>query len=189
MGALNEFFRKQNGVIRSDDPLMSVAMYGFDKDLVEGIGNSSIGANSTFDKIRQRDDVKFLFLGAKIGDCFTYMHYLEWLYKVNYRYDKVFAGNVLKNGEKTFKEQELFVRYKEVIPNRGSYYYEQLMYDNNDAKIINFGDSSISIVDEKIASQAYKKCLEVNPYFFVDIIGEKLIMDRTFIITKEMVSL
>jgi len=46
MGILNEFFRKQKDVIRSNDPLLSVALNGVDKDLVERIGKSSIGANS-----------------------------------------------------------------------------------------------------------------------------------------------
>ncbi|MBR4774956.1 MAG: AAC(3) family N-acetyltransferase, partial [Bacteroidales bacterium] len=60
MGVLNEFFRKQEGVIRSADPLMSVALLGEDRDLVEGIGHVSCGENSTFDKLRHRDGVKFL---------------------------------------------------------------------------------------------------------------------------------
>ena len=94
MGVLNEFFRKQEGIIRSADPLMSVALMGEDKDLVTGVGHVSCGENSTFDKLRHRDNVKFLFLGPKIGDCLTYMHYMEWLYTVDYRYNRVFRGNV-----------------------------------------------------------------------------------------------
>jgi len=57
MGVLNEFFRKQEGVIRSADPLMSVALLGEDKDLVTGVGHVSCGENSTFDKLRHRDNV------------------------------------------------------------------------------------------------------------------------------------
>ena len=101
MGALNEFFRKQEGVLRSVDPLMSTALLGEDKDLVTGIGHSSCGANSTFDKLHHRDRVKFLFLGPKIGDCMTYMHYLEWLYGVDYRYERVFRGMHLQKCYKT----------------------------------------------------------------------------------------
>lgn len=189
MGVLNEFFRKQDDVIRSIDPLMSVALCGKDRDLVTGIGKASIGTDSTFDKLRHRDHVKFLFLGTKIGDCFTYMHYLEWLFNTGYRYDKIFGGKITDMGQTFEDSYSLFVRYHEVIPNKGSYSYEQMMYNNGDANITYFGDSTISIVEEKVASKAYKVCLEENPYYFVDIKNDELIKDKTFILEKEMIAL
>jgi len=189
MGALNEFFRKQPNAIRSLDPLMSVAMIGEDKDLVRGIGHNSCGANSTFDKIRHRDNVKFLFLGPKIGDCLTYMHYLEWLYSVNYRYERNFIGNVVVNGISTIEEYNLFVRYNSVVPNAASYEYEQRMYDNGTANIAVFGDGTISIVDKENATKEYKKCLDIDPYFFVDFQDNIFSKDKTFILEKEMIAM
>lgn len=189
MGVLNEYFRKQNNVVRSLDPLMSVALFGEDKDLVEGIGHSSCGANSTFDKLRHRDNVKFLFLGPKIGDCLTYMHYLEWLYSVDYRYERKFNGGVIVNGDVKREEYDLFVRYNGVLPNTASYQYEQRMYDKKVARRVKFGDSTISIVDKDVATIEYKKCLDENPYFFVDFKDEHLCQDKTFILDKEMVAL
>lgn len=189
MGVLNEYFRKQSEVIRSMDPLMSVALYGEDKDLVEGIGHSSCGANSTFDKLRHRDNVKFLFLGPKIGDCLTYMHYMEWLYSVDYRYERKFIGDVAVNGDVRREEYDLFVRYYGVMPNTASYQYEQRMYDKKVARIVKFGDSSVSIVDKDVATIEYKKCLEENPHFFVDFKDGHLCQDKTFILDKEMVAM
>ena len=121
MGVLNEYFRKQDGVIRSADPLLSVALLGEDKDLVTNIGHFSCGANSTFDKLRHRDNVKFLFLGAKIGECFTYMHYMEWLYGVDYRYDRYFEGDVTIGDTTKKEEYALFSRYEGVVPNDASF--------------------------------------------------------------------
>lgn len=189
MGVLNEFFRKQDGVIRSNDPLMSVALMGEDKDLVTGIGHVSCGENSTFDKIRHRDNVKFLFLGPKIGDCLTYMHYLEWLYSVDYRYNRIFRGVVNINGSSNVEEYSLFVRYNSVIPNKASYDYEQKMYDNGSALITKCGDGTISIVDEKSASAEYKKCLDTDPYFFVDFKNDVFVKDKTFKLEHEMVAM
>lgn len=189
MGVLNEFFRKQAGVIRSVDPLMSVALLGEDKDLVTGIGHVSCGENSTFDKLRHRDGVKFLFFGPKIGDCLTYMHYLEWLYSVDYRYNRVFHGNVTIGDKSVMEEYILFVRYKSVIPNVASYVYEQKMYDNGTALITPCGDGTISIVDEKNASVEYKKCLDENPYYFVDFENGVFVKDKTFKLDHEMVAL
>ena len=189
MGVLNEYFRKQSEVIRSIDPLMSVALYGEDRDLVEGIGHSSCGANSTFDKLRHRDNVKFLFLGPKIGDCLTYMHYLEWLFSVDYRYERKFVGDVVVNGDVKREEYDLFVRYNGVLHNTASYQYEERMYDKNVARIVMFGDSSISIVDKDVATTEYKKCLDENPHFFVDFKDGHLCQDKTFILDKEMVAM
>lgn len=189
MGVLNEFFRKQEGVIRSADPLMSVALLGEDKDLVTGVGHVSCGENSTFDKLRHRDNVKFLFLGPKIGDCLTYMHYMEWLYSVDYRYNRVFRGNVTIGDKTSVEEYALFVRYKSVIPNTASYDYEQKMYDNGTAFIATCGDGTISIVDEKNASVEYKKCLDENPYYFVDFENGVFVKDKTFKLDHEMVAM
>lgn len=189
MGVLNEFFRKQEGVIRSADPLMSVALMGEDKDLVTGFGHVSCGENSTFDKLRHRDNVKFLFLGPKIGDCLTYMHYMEWLYSVDYRYNRVFRGNVTIGDKTSVEEYALFVRYKSVIPNAASYDYEQKMYDNGTAFIAKCGDGTISIVDEKNASLEYKKCLDENPYYFVDFENGVFVKDKTFKLDHEMVAM
>ena len=189
MGVLNEFFRKQEGVIRSADPLMSVALMGEDKDLVTGVGHVSCGENSTFDKLRHRDNVKFLFLGPKIGDCLTYMHYMEWLYSVDYRYNRVFRGDVTIGDKTSVEEYALFVRYKSVIPNAASYDYEQKMYDNGTAFIAPCGDSTISIVDEKNASIEYKKCLDENPYYFVDFENGVFVKDKTFKLDHEMVAM
>ena len=189
MGVLNEFFRKQEGVIRSADPLMSVALLGEDKDLVTGVGHVSCGENSTFDKLRHRDNVKFLFLGPKIGDCLTYMHYMEWLYSVDYRYNRVFRGNVTIGDKTSVEEYALFVRYKSVVPNTASYDYEQKMYDNGTAFVAKYGDGTISIVDEKNASIEYKKCLDENPYYFVDFENGVFVKDKTFKLDHEMVAM
>lgn len=189
MGVLNEFFRKQEGVIRSIDPLMSVALMGEDKDLVLNIGHSSCGENSTFDLIRHRSNVKFLFLGPKIGDCMTYMHYLEWLYGVDYRYQRTFCGNITV-GEKTYRDEyELFVRYKGTIATGASYEYEQRMYDNGSAFKIACGDGTISIVDSNVAALEYKKCLDENTDFFVKYEGGKFVKDKTFVLASEMIAL
>lgn len=189
MGVLNEFFRKQEGVIRSSDPLMSTALLGEDIDLVLNIGHSSCGANSTFDKLRHRNNVKFLFLGPKIGDCMTYMHYLEWLYDIDFRYERRFVGEIIINDISRFEEYDLFCRYNGTTPNAETYTYEQQMYDDGDALIEPFGDGTISIVEEKKAAIAYKRFLDKDPHFFVDFAGGVFVKDKTYNPEDEVVAL
>lgn len=189
MGVFNEFFRKQPGVIRSIDPLLSVALLGTDKSLVLDIEKESIGKQSTYDLISRKSEVKFLFFGTKIGDCFTYMHYLEWFFNVDYRYNKSFTGEIIQDGIVRTDSYKLFVRYNDVIPNHGSYLYEEEMYNNGLAQLISCGDSSISIVQEELAKDAYNNCLKRDPYFFVSLKNNLLLKDKCFVLNQEMVAL
>lgn len=187
MGGLNEFFRKQEGVVRSLDPLMSVAAEGEKKEILTDIGSHSIGENSTYDIIHHSDGVKFLFLGPRVGECFTYMHYLEWLYAVDYRYTRSFKGALIIDGKEQIKEQDLFVRYNGVTPNDFSFVYEDEMVSKGIAKRSQLGDGFITVVEEKGASKLYKEKLISSPNCFVDIKSE--IKDKTFKLEGEMVAL
>lgn len=187
MGALNEFFRKQPGVLRSNDPLMSVALKGVDTKLVTEVGTHSISEGSTYDMIHHMDGVKFLFLGPQIGDCMTFMHYLEWLFDVDYRYIRAFRGKVVNGEEETIVEQDLFVRYNGVLPNDKSFAYGDIMVDAGVAKRKSFGGGHIELVSEKDGTEYYKQCLLKDPHFFVDVVAP--IKDRTFKLNQEMIAL
>ena len=190
MGVLNEYFRKQDGVIRSIDPLMSVAFYGKDTDLVRNIGHHSCGACSVYDNLRHSNGVYFLMFGPLIGECLTYMHYLEWLYSVDYRYDRLFVGEVIdENGKSQHEEYTLFSRYREVIPNTNSFEYENRLYSKGLAQRIICGNAGISIVNAENSGIEYKRCLDENPYFFVELEGGKLIKDKTFFAKGEIVAM
>ena len=167
MGALNEHFRKRDGVVRSADPLMSVAATGEDLDLVLNLGEQSTGRDSNFDKLNSRSNVRFLFLGVHPGDCFTYMHYLEWLAGVPYRYDRDFTGDVIDNGQTTTVTKKLFVRYNGVIPNNASYTYGDLLHEQNYLTRCSLGDSSVSSVALEPARDLYLELLNEDPNYFI----------------------
>lgn len=187
MGVLNEYFRKQPDVLRSNDPLMSVALKGEDTKLVTEVGTHSISEGSTYDMIHHMDGVKFLFLGPQIGDCMTFMHYLEWLFEVDYRYIRAFRGKVVNGEEEKIVEQDLFVRYNGVLPNDKSFAYGDMMVDAGVAKRKSFGGGKIELIDEKNGTEFYKRCLLKDPHFFVDVVAP--IKDRTFKLEHEMIAL
>jgi len=167
MGALNEHFRKRSDVTRSADPLMSVAAFGRDLDLVQNLGMQSTGKNSNFDKLNSRQNVKFLFLGVHPGDCFTYMHYLEWVADVPYRYNRSFTGDVTNSGSITSVTKQLFVRFNGVIPNRASYTYGDMLWEKGDLTKVSVGDSSISSVPLGPARDLYLNLLNDDPNYFI----------------------
>ena len=167
MGALNEYFRLQPDAERSMDPLMSVALIGKDVDLVRHLGVQSTGENSTFDKINRRSGVKFLFFGVGLGDCFTYMHYLEWKAGVPYRYDRDFSGLVIDGEERERVTRKLFVRYNGVLPNDASYRYGEMLEAKQDLIATRLGDSMVSCVAREPAEQLYLELLDKDPNFFI----------------------
>lgn len=167
MGALNESFRRRSDVFRSEEPLMSVAAAGLDLDLVTDLGIESTGLDSTFDKLSKRKDVKFLFLGVHPGDCFTYMHYLEWKAGVPYRYNRDFTGKVASNGLVSTVTKKLFVRYNGVIPNSASYTYGDSLMEQGHLQRIEVGDSNLSCVSLLPAENLYLDLLAADPNYFI----------------------
>jgi aminoglycoside 3-N-acetyltransferase len=168
MGIFNEFFRNQQNVIRSIDPLMSNALLGRHTEFITDIGKNSCGKNSTFDLLHKTElNVKFLFFGTHIGDCFTFMHYIEDKLKVPYRYERPFTGNIVNNDITYTDTYNLCVRYSNVFPGTGSYIYENILLERGIAKQENLGDTHITIVPEKAAFVMYQDIIQSYPCFFL----------------------
>ena len=187
MGALNEYFRQQEGVIRSLDPLMSIALEGEKQYLATEVGTHSIGEGSTFDLLHNTDRVKFLFMGPQIGDCFTYVHYLEWLYDLDYRYPRYFRGEIIEKDKSSIVEQDLFVRYKGVIPNKNLFNYGLELEKKGVAKSSSFGEGNLTVVEKVGAEKEYLDFILKDPHYFVDV--HLPYHDKTFELTEEMVAL
>ena len=180
MGALNEYFRKLPNVKRSIDPLLSHAIYGTNTLLVDSIGKSSIGKNSTFEKIHNSKNVNFLFLGAELGSCFTYMHYLEWLAKVNYRYERKFSGKIHHNNNSYKDTYKLFVRYADVYSNDASHKYGDDLSSLSILKTVEYGSGKISCCNKDMAADFYLECLSKNPHHFINDGFDYNKLDKTF---------
>jgi len=188
MGALNEFIRLRPEAVRSIDPLMSVAVVGDDRDLAENLSHDSIGANSTFDKLSRRKHVKFLFLGVGLGDCFTYMHHLEWVARIPYRYERGFTGKITHFGRTYEDTYRLFVRYHNVKPNAASYAYENLLVERGMLRVASVGDGSVRCIGESEAREVYLDLLRKDPDYFITEPFRPERADRTFLV-ENMVAL
>ena len=166
MGILTEFFRKQEGVRRSVDPMMSVAMLGKDYSVIENIGNHSCGENCTYDLLHKKGKCKFLFLGNRMSDCMTYTHYIEVVEKVPYRYARKFTGNVINNGVKEEKTYYLDVRYKDVeafFDRR----IDDLVLQNGEGKVALLGDTQICIANEDGVYKYLRQAIQENPLYML----------------------
>ena len=111
MGAYNEFIRKKDKRFRTIDPLLSVSVPNELKPLFDNISNHSLGPGSALDIIHNMNNVKFLFFGAEMSECFTYVHYVEEQIGVSYRYLKDFTGKYIdSNGKEEIRTYSMNVR-------------------------------------------------------------------------------
>ena len=189
MGIFNEFVRNQNDGIRSIDPLMSNFLIGKNHYLVNKIKKYSIGKDSTFDLLyKSKLNVKFLFFGPNIGDCFTFMHYIENNQKINYRYNKRFSGEIF-DGTNHYKDSYyLFVRYNDVFSSQGSYIYENILYEKNIGIRKKIGAAHLSITEMNSSYNLFSELLDISKSFFIKNRFNKY-LNKKFFLVNSMVSL
>lgn len=90
IGPFPEFFRQQDGVVRSCDPFMSVAIKGPASALVENLTPTSYGHDCFFERLLGNN---VICLNLGLGPNWTaFIHYADFLANVPFRYDKLFSG-------------------------------------------------------------------------------------------------
>lgn len=160
MGMLNEYARNVEGAFRTNDPLMSVCVIGEVPDRLRSLSNLSCGKNGAFEIMRNDDEHMFLFFGAKPTECFTFLHYVESIYGVPYRYDREFSGIVVNEaGNKSEQTYILPTLYDSVIPQVKSTFEDRLLAKGI-LKKAKLGDKWVMLVKGKSVFDETIKCLD-----------------------------
>lgn len=182
MGALIEHIRKKEGVKRSLDPLLSMIAFGKNENIVEGdVGNHSLGKNSVFNRLHNCDNVKFLFLGADFAEYFTYVHYVEKMLEVPYRFDKAFSGKIMDYDGNEYEDiHYIHTQCGGVKLKNYQQMKEELIADNK-LKTAKMGNSEIAAISEEDAYNAIYNRISKNINSFVEPFTEKdLTYEYTF---------
>ena len=159
MGMLNEYARTRENSYRTEDPLLSVCVIGeIPQDFIS-LSKNSCGKGSSFEIMSKSDNNKFLFFGAKPTQCFTFMHYVEDIYKVPYRYNKEFTGNVIKNGITKKETYILCTLYDTVIPSVDISFQDNLE-NKKILKRLTLAEKELMIINGKSAFEEIKKCFD-----------------------------
>ena len=118
VGLFSEEFRIRKDSRRSINPLFSVSAIGAKAEkLTTNLSKTSFGKESIFHRLQNIKDAKYVVAGVNYFIC-SYVHYIERLMNVPYRYVKKFKGEIQVNGKSYQDEYEYYVRYlnKNVIP-------------------------------------------------------------------------
>ena len=165
MGALNEYVRRLPETTRSTDPIMSVALVGKEDYLIKDIGKYSCGPGSTFDLLhRRKGGVKFLFLGVRCFECFTFTHFVESEKSVPFRYHRPFTGKIHQERKVIEDTYYHYARYNGVKATSDDK-FERYLESTGRITKSRLGDSWMSIVDEEQGYVAMKECLEKDPFY------------------------
>lgn len=168
MGALNEYIRKQDGRFRTLDPLLSLSVPAELKSTFLNIGDHSLGENSGLDMIHRMGGVKFLFFGVRMGYCFTYLHYIEKMMDVPYRFDLPFEGTVIdENGNSIKKTQYIHTACYGVKP-ADFYYFEDELEERGILKKTQLGDRTVACLDETDAWREIRAKIEGDINYFLE---------------------
>jgi aminoglycoside 3-N-acetyltransferase len=109
VGLLTEAFRTRAGVLRSRDPIFSVAARGrLARRFAEAASDDCFGPNSAF-AILAEQDAWLACLGCSL-DRLTFTHAVEQAAGVDYRSFKTFSGVRLEGGVETPASARYFVR-------------------------------------------------------------------------------
>ena len=114
IGGFSEWFRQQEGVVRSEDPIFSVVGIGpHVRELFHALPKDCFGPDCIYDRL-QANGAKACMIGL---DMFylTALHHIEKTAGVTHRFDKLFTGHILRNGSLDKEAWLYFVRAD--IPN------------------------------------------------------------------------
>ncbi|MFX1500409.1 MAG: AAC(3) family N-acetyltransferase [Promethearchaeota archaeon] len=163
VGVLTEFFRKLPDVIRTNHPILSVAIWGENKDFFLDISKDSYGKNSIFGKLH-KCNAKIVLLGT---DRLTYLHYIEKYIGVPYRYSKEFEGTII-NGECEYNDKFIYyVRYLDRNIESNSIPFQKYLLKNGSMKSVIIGNSFIHIIEADLLFREGIKIYRKNPLFFL----------------------
>ena len=187
VGALSEFIRKQDGRYRTLDPLLSLSVPAELKPVFENTGNHSLGVNSGLDKLHNLDGVKFLFLGAEMADCFTYVHYVEKMMDVPYRFDMEFEGNIIDYDNKSTRRRQIIHTQCGGVKLPPKYdYFENSMFEKGLLKKKRLGNKYVACLSERDAYREIENNLksDINYYLEKPFSAEDLTHIYTYDCTK-----
>ena len=167
VGMVSEYFRSMTGVLRSQDPIYNFCLLGKDAKVLSCIRpKTCFGPDTIFNQIH-KNNALMLFLGCSL-DRATFVHYVEEMRGVSYRYFKEFSGTTYMENRKIDNSIDLYVRDLELdtIPNHKT--LRNHLKGTNRLKTSRIGRFSCIGVFAKDFSDAANELLDSNEYALIN---------------------
>lgn len=172
-GMLPEYMRKQEKVIRSNDPNFSIAAVGkLGKYYTENPAHESFGEGSFWERFLKKKG-KILCMNMDCGS--TFVHYIEHLNQVPYRYNKAFNGIWID--EDGNKKRDYFVHYVCSMekPEDVAYFVrlDEKCHKEGICKSADLGKGTLLVMESEKYAEFISNTLKTEPRFLT-VGGEKI---------------
>ena len=171
MGTLSEAFRKMEGVYRTIDPICSFAVKGKLGEDYKAFKNenNALGKNSCYDFLDKQSDVKYLFFGADLAESFTYVHYVERIINVPYRFDMTFNGNITDYDGKTYNTDWTISTQCGGVKHYGkNEHFKKRLIEDKKLLWMPFGDKELSCIAQDDARKSIQENIEKDKFYFLE---------------------
>ncbi|RMZ51185.1 aminoglycoside N(3)-acetyltransferase [Flavobacteriaceae bacterium PRS1] len=109
VGIVTEYFRKKKNILRSSNPIFSVASVGkLSEDFQKSSTSDCFGKGTCFD-LMYKNNFWIITLGCSF-DRITFIHYVDQFNNVSYRYFKNFKSIIINNSKNIESSIKYFVR-------------------------------------------------------------------------------
>lgn len=169
VGLFSEKFRLMPQAKRSKHPIFSVSCIGKESSrYINARLDSCFGKDTIFDLMFQ-DNVKIITLGCEFERGATFLHYVEELLGVPYRYLKIFHASVIDEGICEDFDVSYFVRNLEVNAKLNLAPLEIEALRLNKLKVKSFGRVKARSISARDFFVVAEKLLRANKYALVNI--------------------
>lgn len=165
-GVFTEMLRKYPNVFRSEDPNVSVAALGKRAvEMTRDAPQNTYGDNSFFHRFYK---AKGIICNINFDAGSNFVHYVERVLQVPYRFDKTFNGILQKNGEEIKASSTIWVRY--LVPGTHPQFekYNKLAVEKNLFKVANVGRGMFGAISTSDSFNLVKETLTYRPWFLTD---------------------
>ena len=168
IGYFPNFFLRQKNVVRSFDPMMSIAGVGPNvKNILYGISNNSFGKNCALERFIKINNLKCCHIGLGYN-WIPFMHYLDWRNKVPFRYDKTFHGYIKKKHKKIKVKWVYFARYQRKETLNNGFKIGKIALQKKLYKYTKLGKSLVYVINYKKFFNLSLKLTKKNKWLTVD---------------------
>jgi len=167
-GIFSEHIRKKDTSTRSIHPINSLTSIGPNQSYIcENNSTSDFGWDSPFDRLNNLK-CKVISIGLTAAFSLGILHYIEALFGLPYRYNKILDVDTIVNGKKDNRAFFITARYLNIklLYNEASWVLPLSKSKNIAGKEV--GNGYIFIADFDAAVRIARENLIRNPYFFLE---------------------
>ena len=167
MGIFAEHIRTKKNSLRSIHPVNSVSAFGKNRDFIcKNNSTSDFGSESPFERLSKLN-CKILSIGLTSKYSVSILHYLEAMFCVPYRYNKLLDIKTIVKGKEDKRAFLINARYLDFKINYDYTKWPMLLYKKKKIRGVKAGRGLIFMTSFNDATEIARKNMTINPYFFL----------------------